>query len=311
MATDVAVVDIEQERDRKRGQALLKAIGLDKVPPEQREIALAIAKRYELDLLLKHLVLVDGRPYITRDGLLHVAHRSGVLDGIEVTDAEVVTIPDVGAFWRASCSVYRKDMSRPFTYSGRYPTKGGNQRYAPEMAVKVAEVMALRRAFDVSAPVMEERWDVDPSSVVAVEPEPPLAETVAARKAAITSGPTPVGSGQGNGEAVAEPPPSDEPPHPAAPDAGRGTPASRRTAAQASPRGAVQAPDSPEVGGPAPDAAPSTTGAANQDGDADSNERTEAADPARRCEAFAEAVGRCERDYGHAGEHALGTESWR
>ena len=32
---------------------------------------------------------------------------------------------------------------------GRYPTSGGNQKYAPEMAVKVGEVMSLRRAFDV------------------------------------------------------------------------------------------------------------------------------------------------------------------
>jgi hypothetical protein len=60
-------------------------------------------------------------------------------------------------------------MSRPFTYAGRYPTQGGNQKFAPEMATKVAEVMALRRAFDVSAPVMEERWDLD---TPAPEPEP-------------------------------------------------------------------------------------------------------------------------------------------
>lgn len=183
MTTEVVPVE---ERDVKRQAALLKAIGLDRVPPEQREIALAIAKRYELDLLLKHLVLVDGRPYITRDGLLHVAHRSGVLDGIEVTDAELVDMPGAGQFWTARCSVFRKDMSRPFTYQGRYPAKGGNQRFAPEMAVKVAEVMALRRAFDVSAPVIEERWDIETPPA----PEPvPLREQVAARKAAITSGP--------------------------------------------------------------------------------------------------------------------------
>ena len=56
--------------------ALLKAIGLDRVAPEERELALAIAKRYNLDLLLKHLVLIQGRAYITRNGLLHIAHRS-------------------------------------------------------------------------------------------------------------------------------------------------------------------------------------------------------------------------------------------
>lgn len=165
-----------------RELALLKAVGLDKVSSEQRELALNIAQRYELDLLLKHLVMIDGRPYITRDGLLHVAHRSGHLDGMETTDPTIID-----GFWRASCAVYRKDMSRPFTYTGRYPTTGGNQKFAPEMAVKVAEVMALRRAFDVAAPSVEERWDLDvpiPDPV----PRTTLAERAAAKRAELTTG---------------------------------------------------------------------------------------------------------------------------
>jgi hypothetical protein len=178
------------QQDDKRQAALLKAVGLDKVPPEQRELAMAIADRYGLDLLLKHIVLIDGRPYITRDGLLHIAHRSGVFDGMEVTDPSIV---DIGPakFWSARCSVYRKDMGRPFTYAGRYPTQGGNQKFAPEMATKVAEVMALRRAFDVSAPVMEERWDLD---TPAPEPEPTksLDERIAERaERVIAPPPTP------------------------------------------------------------------------------------------------------------------------
>ena len=161
--------------------ALLKAVGLDRLAPEQQKLALAIAERYDLDLLLKHLVMIEGRPYITRDGLLHVAHRSGQLDGIETTEPAVVD-----GFWRSTCSVYRKDMGHAFTYGGRYPTSGGNQKFAPEMAVKVGEVMALRRAFDVSAPVLEERWDVE---VPETEPvvRPTLAERAAARAAEVTS----------------------------------------------------------------------------------------------------------------------------
>ncbi len=178
-------------RPDPRAAALLKAVGFDRLAPEQRELALAIAGKYELDTMLKHLVMIDGRPYITRDGLLHVAHRSGQLDGIETTEAAIVD-----GFWRASCSVYRKDMSRPFTYTGRYPTSGGNLKFAPEMAVKVAEVMALRRAFDVAAPVAEERWDLEavPSASAS---QPTLAER-AAQRAAIVVDPTPQ-------EAVSEP----------------------------------------------------------------------------------------------------------
>ncbi len=167
-----------QTTDEKRQLALLKAIGLDRAAPEQREIALHIANRYDLDLLLKHLVLIEGRPYITRDGLLHIAHRSGVLDGIETTVPEIVNDE-----WRVSCSVYRKDMSRPFTYAGRYPTKGGNAKFAPEMATKVAESMALRRAFDVAAPTQDERWDLEVA--VPPAPTPTLAETARAKAEAV------------------------------------------------------------------------------------------------------------------------------
>ena len=92
-------------------------------------------------------MLVDGRPYITRDALLHIAHRSGQFDGIEMTEPVLD-----GDYWRATATVYRKDMAQPFTYPGRYPVKGKNTRFAPEMAIKVAESMALRRAFDVAAP---------------------------------------------------------------------------------------------------------------------------------------------------------------
>jgi len=165
-----------------RELALLKAVGLDRANPEQRELALHIADRYGLDLMLKHLVLIEGRPYITRDALLHIAHRSGQLDGIETTEPEIV-----GEFWRASCSVYRKDMSRPFTYGGRYPTKGGNAKFAPEMAIKVAEVMALRRAFDVAAPTQEERWDIEvPPEATSDKAKPvTLAERVAEKAATV------------------------------------------------------------------------------------------------------------------------------
>jgi len=163
--------------------ALLKAVGLDRAAPEQRQLAIAIAERYGLDLMLKHLVLIDGKPYVTRDALLHIAHRSGQFDGIQTTTPEIV-----GDEWRCSATVWRKDMTHPFTYGGRYPVKGRNANFAPEMAIKVAESMALRRAFNVAAPVAEERWDVE------LPAEPPvrvtLAERAAAKAAEVASPPT-------------------------------------------------------------------------------------------------------------------------
>jgi len=168
-----------ESKDAVRKLALLKAVGLDRLSEPERELALNIAQRYGLDLLLKHLVIIEGRAYITRDGLVHVAHGSRQLDGIEVT---VPVLED--GFWRATATVYRKDMTRPFTYGGRYPEQGRNKLYGPEMAVKVAEVAALRRAFDVSAPTVEERWEGD---VPASEPAPKttLAEKVAEKAASV------------------------------------------------------------------------------------------------------------------------------
>jgi hypothetical protein len=158
--------------------ALLKAVGLDRAAPEQRDLAIAIAGRYELDLMLKHLVLIEGRPYLTRDALLHIAHRSGQFDGIGTTTPEVV-----GDEWRCTATVWRKDMTHPFVYGGRYPAKGGNQKFAPEMAIKVAESMALRRAFNVAAPVAEERWDVDVPSEPAAAAKPSLVARLTAKPA--------------------------------------------------------------------------------------------------------------------------------
>lgn len=279
MSTNGAVMAVN-EQDTKRQQALLKAVGLDRVPPEQRELAMAIADRYGLDLLLKHLVLVDGRPYITRDGLLHIAHRSGAFDGMEVTDP---TIVDIGPekCWTARCSVYRRDMTRPFTYAGRYPTKGGNQRFAPEMAVKVSEVMALRRAFDVSAPVLEERWDLDTAGVpeTATTPPPSLDERIAQRSQRVTTS--------------------------AAPVAGMATD-QRPVRAEAD-----DVPSAAEAA--AESAAPSSSGAADDadviDGQAVEVQVAVDTKPAQ-CDGFHDEMGRCRQFAGHDGPHKSKDGVW-
>jgi hypothetical protein len=167
--------------DVDREHALLAAVGLDRLPVPQRELAIQIAQRYDLDLLLKHLVMIEGRAYITRDGLLHVAHKSGDFDGLETSDP----VKGEDGFWRSTVSVYRKSFGRPFTYTGRYPADGQNKKYGPEMAIKVGEVMALRRAFDVSAPSLEERWTENEELPDVPEP-PSLADRVAERASALS-----------------------------------------------------------------------------------------------------------------------------
>ena len=203
------------ERPAPLDLALLKAVGWDRLAPEQRELALAISRTYGLDPMLRHLAIIDGKPVVTRDGLLHVAHRSGVFDGIQVTQPVLVD-----TFWRCTATVWRKDMTHPFEYPGRFPDAGRKGRpteYAEEMSIKVAESMSLRRAFDVAAPVMEERWDVE-VPVEPVAPRPTLAERAAEKAAAVQAverveakvidipepPPIPVDTGIVNAEEVAE-----------------------------------------------------------------------------------------------------------
>lgn len=143
-----AVVHIDHNR-------ILQSLKLNPNDPKTQALLL-ICDRYGLDPILKHMVLVDSNPYVTRDGLLHVAHRSGKFDGIEVVEQG-----ETSTHYTATVAVYRKDMTRPFKYPGRYK-KGSRQaeNYGPEMAIKCAEVMSLRRAFDVTGiAVLEEQTD--------------------------------------------------------------------------------------------------------------------------------------------------------
>jgi hypothetical protein len=130
-------------------EAILAYLNLNPNDPKTHAV-IAVCQRYDLDPVLKHVVVIpQGGVYVTRDGLLHVAHRSGQFDGMEVSEP---VLNEESTHYVCKASVWRKDMSRPFIYSGRYPKTGGNQRYAWEMATKVAESHALRRAFDVAAP---------------------------------------------------------------------------------------------------------------------------------------------------------------
>ena len=147
------------EEGRIKTGAILKAVGIDPGNP-MHQAALLIAQRYDMDPLLKHvLVLPQGGPYITRDGYLHVAHRSGQLDGIEV-----VSETDDGSHYEAKVAVWRKDMGRPFTFTGR---AAKNERNARDMALARAERRALKRAFNISG-------DTEPGDDVQPLGQPPI-----------------------------------------------------------------------------------------------------------------------------------------
>lgn len=152
-------------------EAVLQALNLNPRDPKVQALVM-VCQQYGLDPVLKHAVLISGNLYVTRDGLLAVAHRTGNLDGITVEEEG-----ENADEWWAKVSVHVKGQKYPYTYRGRYPKSGNQKRYGPEMAVKCAEVMALRRAFGVTGiATVEEQWDAHDSAIDAREVLPPAAD---------------------------------------------------------------------------------------------------------------------------------------
>lgn len=120
--------------------------------------AVIMCQRLGLDPFMGHVVIIkDARkPYITRDGLLAIAHAAGTLDGIELTDGPTLA---EDSYWYARVTVWRKDMSHGFAFPGRYPNRG---QYAPAMAIKCAESHALRRAFNVTGVTVADELEDNP-----------------------------------------------------------------------------------------------------------------------------------------------------
>lgn len=135
----------------------LRYLGLHPENPVTWVLA-ALARRYGLDPLLNEVAVIStkqgARPYVTRDGLLTVAHRSGQFDGMTTDE-----LREGEHGWAATVTVWRKDMSHGFTYSagcGRSEPQAA-QGHGAEMALARAERRALHRAFNV--PTSAGEWD--------------------------------------------------------------------------------------------------------------------------------------------------------
>ena len=176
--TETTSTDVERHAAPIVAAETLAYLGLDPRRPETRALVL-LCERYRLDPLLGHAAIIvtknGPRPYITRDGMLEVAHRSGVLDGIVVDE-----LREGEHGWAATVSVHRRDCSHPFTYSagcGRDEPQAqrGN---GTEMALARAERRALCRAFAIPT---DDRADDDVQRFDAsTTPAPAPAEAIEA-----------------------------------------------------------------------------------------------------------------------------------
>jgi phage recombination protein Bet len=145
-----------------------------------------LAQHYGLDPFLKEiwcLKYASNQPatvFTSRDGYLKIASRDPQMDGIQ---SDVVREGDVlekrpdgsvsqtygnprGAILGAFALVWRKDRSHPaYFYAPLNEYNTGNnptwKKYPSAMIVKVAEAMALKRAFSISGLVTQEELGLE------------------------------------------------------------------------------------------------------------------------------------------------------
>lgn len=157
---------------------MVERIGRAKFPQQlsQAEVrTLAVAARsYGFDPLMGEISIFQGRPFVSIDGRYRKAQETGLLDGVECRPAskqerEDWQIPEGDFFFRAE--VYVKGASKLFVGWGRVraselteKSKRDPSRLASpvvaanpqRMAEKRAEAQALRKAFHIPLPSLED-----------------------------------------------------------------------------------------------------------------------------------------------------------
>lgn len=92
----------------EKQKEVLELLGL-KGPPNQIQLLFQLGEKYQLDILTKEVTLIPGKgPFIGVWGRLHIAHRSGKLDGLELDDEW-----ETDKHHCVRVIVWRKDMGRP------------------------------------------------------------------------------------------------------------------------------------------------------------------------------------------------------
>lgn len=92
----------------EKQQEVVELMGF-KGPPQQITLLFQLAEHYQLDPLTKEISLIPGKgPFVGVWGRLHIAHRSGMLDGLEMDDEY-----DTDRHHCCRVVVWRKDQGRP------------------------------------------------------------------------------------------------------------------------------------------------------------------------------------------------------
>jgi len=150
---------------------MMERVNLARFPQDltiqDKRLLAQVAISYGFDPLMGEVSIYQGRPYVSIDGRYRKAQETGNLDGVLTKPAtkqekEDWQIPDSDFFCRAE--VYCKEASHPFVGWGRVrlaETQGGKgfkpvETNPQRMAEKRAESQALRKAFHIPLPSVED-----------------------------------------------------------------------------------------------------------------------------------------------------------
>jgi len=146
---------------------LVKSLVAKNCSNEEFGLLVHLANQYKLDPLKREIWAVKysynpAQIFVSRDGFLSIAHKSGQFNGMETTFVEPKDPAKIDDL-TATCTVYRKDMEHAIKVTirmGEYNTKMSVWKTKPRtMLQKVAESQALRRAFNVAGVYSPEEFD--------------------------------------------------------------------------------------------------------------------------------------------------------
>lgn len=128
---------------------------------QQAMFLMALGQVLGVKAELGEVMLFQGKPYITLDGRIRLAHSTGLLVGLEVRPATLLERRDYGcaddeALWVARA--YRRGAGRPFVGWGHVRKDEKNpvtKSHPREMAKKRAKYDALRAAFPAAEQITE------------------------------------------------------------------------------------------------------------------------------------------------------------
>jgi hypothetical protein len=188
---------------------MMARVNLARFPQEltvvDKKMLAAAAISYGFDPLMGEISIYQSRPFVSIDGRYRKAQETGRLDGVETRPAtkqerEDWQIPEGDYFFRSE--VWLVGSNRPFVGWGRVraiETTGGKgfkpvETNPQRMAEKRAEAQALRKAFSIPLPSIEDigSQDNDPNVIdttahvvveaVEVEPKPTVKPEPAPKK---------------------------------------------------------------------------------------------------------------------------------